>query len=114
MSKSKSRRKKTPKRILALRDLEHAKTAVLNSLTSGSGQRTYDHATREFVAWYCFEPCLAFNRGDPAGDCCHRLRAYPPRRAVRFLLVSPSIRVDDDRGDRIRTMWDTRGFAAHW
>ena len=51
MPKSKSRRKKTPKRALALPDLEHAKTAVLNSLTSDSGQRTYDHAIREFVAW---------------------------------------------------------------
>jgi len=40
----------------------HAKTAVLNSLTSASGQRTYDHAIREFVAWYCSEPRLAFNR----------------------------------------------------
>ncbi len=37
-------RKKTPKRVLALPDLEHAKSAVLNSLTSRSGQRTYDHA----------------------------------------------------------------------
>jgi hypothetical protein len=61
MSKSKSRKKKAPKRVLALPDLEHAKTAVLNSLTSVSGQRTYDHAIREFVAWYCSEP-LAFNR----------------------------------------------------
>ena len=52
MPKSKSRKKKSPKRILALPDLEHAKTAVLNSLTSTSGQRTYDHAIREFVAWY--------------------------------------------------------------
>src|ERR1700687_2322049 len=51
-----------PKRVLALPDLEHAKTAVLNSLTSVSGQRTYDHAIREFVAWYCSEPRLAFNR----------------------------------------------------
>ena len=55
-------RKKTPKRVLALPDLEHAKSAVLNSLTSRSGQRTYDHAIREFVAWYCSEPRLAFNR----------------------------------------------------
>src|SRR5262249_5093532 len=62
MSKSKSRKKKAPKRVLALPDLEHAKTAVLNSLTSLSGQRTYDHAIREFVAWYCSEPRLAFNR----------------------------------------------------
>lgn len=54
--------KKTPKRVLALPDLEHAKSAVLSSLTSQSGQRTYDHAIREFVAWYCSEPRLAFNR----------------------------------------------------
>jgi hypothetical protein len=51
MLKSKSRNKKTPKRVLALHDLEQTKTAVLNSLTSASGQRTYDHAIREFVAW---------------------------------------------------------------
>jgi hypothetical protein len=62
MPKSKSRKKKPPKRVLALEDLEHAKTAVLNSLTSASGQRTYDPAIREFVTWYCSEPRLAFNR----------------------------------------------------
>jgi integrase len=62
MSKSKSRKKRPPRRVLALPDLEHAKTAVLNSLTSASGQRTYDHAIREFVTWYCSEPRLAFNR----------------------------------------------------
>jgi hypothetical protein len=62
MSKSESRKKKQPKRVLALPDLEQAKTAVLNSLTSAGGQRTYDHAIREFVAWYCSEPRLAFNR----------------------------------------------------
>jgi integrase len=62
MSKSNSRKKRPPKRVLALPDLEHAKAAVLNSLTSASGQRTYDHAIREFVAWYCSEPRLAFNR----------------------------------------------------
>ena len=27
-----------------------------------SGRRTYEHAIREFVAWYCSEPRLAFNR----------------------------------------------------
>src|SRR5512138_591996 len=62
MPKSKSRRKKSPKRVLALPDLEHAKTAVVNSLASASGQRPYDHAIREFVAWCCSEPRLAFNR----------------------------------------------------
>src|SRR5712692_8898537 len=62
MPKSKSRKKKQPKRVLALPDLEQAKTAVLSNLTSASGQRTYDHAIREFVGWYCSEPRLAFNR----------------------------------------------------
>jgi hypothetical protein len=68
MRKSRTR-KKTPKRVLALPDLEHAKTAVLNSLTSVSGQRTYDHAIREFVAWYCSEPRLAFNRTVDGSAC---------------------------------------------
>jgi integrase len=62
MPKSQSRKKKSPQRVLALSDLEQAKTAVLNSLTSASGQRTSEHAIREFVAWYCSEPRLAFNR----------------------------------------------------
>ena len=46
-----SRKKKSPKRVLALPDLEQAKSAVLNSLSSVSGQRTYDHAIAEFVRW---------------------------------------------------------------
>jgi hypothetical protein len=37
MSVSKSREKRPPKRVLAFPDLEHAKTAVLNSLTPASG-----------------------------------------------------------------------------
>ena len=58
----KSRRKKSPKRVLALPDLEQAQSAVLSSLSSASGQRTYEHAIDEFVRWYCSEPRLAFNR----------------------------------------------------
>jgi len=56
------RKKKSPKRVLVLPDLEQTKSAVLNTLTSKSGQRTYDHAMTEFVQWYCSEPRLAFNR----------------------------------------------------
>ena len=60
---SKPRKKKrAPKRILALPDLEQSKAAVLNSLTSKSGQRSYDRAITDFVEWYCSEPRLAFNR----------------------------------------------------
>ena len=51
-----------PKYVLRLPDLEHARTAVLNSLSSAEGQRGYRHAIDEFVEWYCSEPRLAFNR----------------------------------------------------
>jgi cellobiose phosphorylase len=61
MPKSRKKRR-SPKRVLALPDLEQSKTAVLNSLTSRNGQRSYDHAITDFVEWYCSEPRLAFNR----------------------------------------------------
>jgi hypothetical protein len=41
---------------LALPDLEQSKAAVLNSLTSESGQRSYNRAIKDFVEWYCAEP----------------------------------------------------------
>jgi len=47
------KKKKSPKRVLGLPDLAQAKSAVLNTLTSVSGQRTYDHAINGFVEWYC-------------------------------------------------------------
>ncbi len=56
------KKKRSPKKVVALPDLEQSKAAVLNSLSSESGQRTYDHAVAEFVDWYCSEPRLAFNR----------------------------------------------------
>jgi len=59
---AKSKRKRAPKSVLKLPDLEQSRSAVLNSLTSQSSQRTYDHAIREFIEWYCSEPRLAFNR----------------------------------------------------
>ena len=59
---AKSRRKRTPKTVLKLPDLEQSKSAVLNSLTSASSKRSYEHAIREFIEWYCSEPRLAFNR----------------------------------------------------
>jgi hypothetical protein len=62
-----ARRKKTTKRLkgktmLRLPDLEQSKNAVLNSLAAASSQQSYAHAIDEFIAWYCSEPRLAFNR----------------------------------------------------
>ena len=56
------RRRSGTRSVLRLLDLEHSKTAVLNSLTSQDAQRGYRHAIDEFVDWYCSEPRLAFNR----------------------------------------------------
>jgi hypothetical protein len=56
------RNKKPPKHTLAFPDLEQTKSAVLNTLTSKSGQRSHAHAIDEFVDWYCSEPRLALNR----------------------------------------------------
>jgi len=59
---AKNKRKRILKTVLKLPDLEQSKSAVLNSLTSQSSRRSYDHAIREFIDWYCSEPRLAFNK----------------------------------------------------
>src|ERR1039458_7634244 len=59
---SRTKRKRTPKTVLRLPDLEQSKSAVLNSLASQISRRSYDHAIREFIDWYCSEPRLAFNK----------------------------------------------------
>jgi len=59
---AKRKRKRAPKTVLKLPDLEQSKSAVINSLTSASSKRSYDQAIREFIDWYCSEPRLAFNR----------------------------------------------------
>src|SRR5712664_1735965 len=48
--------------VLRLPDLDHSKAAVLNSLTSPGSRRVYQYAIEQFIAWYCSEPRLAFNR----------------------------------------------------
>src|ERR1019366_6252265 len=47
---------------LRLPDLDPSKLAVLNSLASPGSRRVYQYAIEQFIAWYCSEPRLAFNR----------------------------------------------------
>jgi hypothetical protein len=56
------RMKGRPKTKLGIPDLEMSKAAVLRSLGSPDSRRGYQHAIDEFVAWYCSEPRLAFNK----------------------------------------------------
>ena len=50
------------RRSLRLPDLDHCKRTVLNSLGSPASRRVYEYAIDQFIAWYCSEPRLAFNR----------------------------------------------------
>src|SRR5207237_134740 len=43
-------------------ELEQSKTAVLNTLASSHSRRSYKYAIEKFIAWYCAEPRLGFNR----------------------------------------------------
>ena len=62
MSTNMARARTDPKTKLGIPDLEHSKAAVLRSLGSPDSRRGYQHAIDEFVAWYCSEPRLAFNK----------------------------------------------------
>ena len=54
--------RRVPKTVLRLPDLDQAKSAVLNSLSSSDAQRGYRHAIEEFIEWYCSEPRLSFSK----------------------------------------------------
>ncbi len=51
-----------PRAILTIPELEHAKAAALGSLVSLHSRRAYKNAIDKFIAWYCSEPRLGFNR----------------------------------------------------
>lgn len=57
------RGRRASKAVLWWPDLDQAKSAVLNSLSSADARRGYRHAIDEFVAWYCSEPRLSFSKG---------------------------------------------------
>jgi len=60
--KAKYPKPKRPKTKLGLPDLDHSKSAVLDSLRSPESKRGYRHAIEEFIQWYCSEPRLSFNK----------------------------------------------------
>jgi site-specific recombinase XerD len=62
MKRRKLKSNTVPKRVLRLPDLDHAKMAVLNTLGSPASQYSYRFAIDDFIAWYCSEPRIAFNK----------------------------------------------------
>jgi hypothetical protein len=59
--KNKTKRR-SPKTVLRLPDLDHSKSSVLQTLGSVASQKTYAFAIDDFISWYCSEPRLAFGR----------------------------------------------------
>ena len=57
-----NKRLRCRKIVLKLPDLDHAKSAVLNSLSSPHSRRNYKFAMEQLITWYCSEPRLALNR----------------------------------------------------
>lgn len=62
MSSKNQRRSVRHSTTLTIPELEQSKTAVLNTLASAHSRRSYEYAIDRFIAWYCDEPRLAFNR----------------------------------------------------
>ena len=50
-------------------ELQQSKTAVLNTLASKHSRRSYEYAIERFIAWYCSEPRLTFNRSVVVLNC---------------------------------------------
>ena len=60
--KKSARKKRAPKRVLRLPDLDCAKRSVLNTVGSPASKRAYKFGIDDFVSWYCSEPRLAFSK----------------------------------------------------
>ena len=102
------RNKRPPCRkiVLKLPDLDHAKSAVLNSLSSPHSRRNYKFAMEQFITWYCSEP--------PCGSQATGIRR------CRFRLAQSGTRCGNSPGQRSEAAWsphrelaDARPSSAH-
>src|SRR5215475_10365306 len=99
-------RRRVPKTVLRLPDMDQAKSAVLNSLSSIDAQRGYRHAIEEFIEWFCSgasalvqpdrRPSLPHPPGVSASGARHRQspsgRGAPPGlRGVRLRTAEPRL-----------------------
>jgi integrase len=62
MSKKQHRESVRRSATLTIPEPEQSKAAVLNTLASQHSRRSYEYAIERFIAWYCSEPRLTFNR----------------------------------------------------
>jgi hypothetical protein len=62
---------------------KQSKTAVLNTLASQPSRRSYGYAIDRFIAWYCSEPRLEFNR-----SVVVRYRSYLERLSLSAATIN--------------------------
>lgn len=60
--KKPSQKSANPATSLVVPELGHTERAVLNALASVHSRRACKHEFGRFIAWYCSEPRLGFNR----------------------------------------------------
>jgi site-specific recombinase XerD len=68
---------------LTIPKLEQSKAAVLNSLASQHSRRSYEDAIGRFIAWYCSEPKLTFNR-----SVVVKYRSFLERRSLSAATIN--------------------------
>jgi len=78
-----------PKAKLGLPDLDHSKSAVLDSLRSRESKRGYRHAIDEFIQWYCSEPRLSFSK-----VVVTRFRIFLENRNLAALTINGRLAAD--------------------
>jgi hypothetical protein len=79
-----NKKARRPRVKLGLPDLDQAKGAVLSSLRSAKSQRGYRHSIDEFIAWYCSEPRLSFQKTVVTGYRAHlETRQLAPGTSAR-------------------------------
>jgi hypothetical protein len=110
--KESSRKKKTPKRVLRLPDLDYAKAAVLNTLGSPASKRVYEFAIDDFVTWYCSEPRLAFSKAVVVRYRLYLKSRGDDERSV-FLFGARDGASDDLSGDGMNHPVHIHGYDFH-
>ncbi len=72
--------------VLRVPDLDHTKSAVLNSLSSPRSRRNYKFAMEQFITWNCSEPRLALNRAVVLRFCLYfdLILLAPPKCRTRW------------------------------
>src|SRR6266571_8059466 len=97
------------RRVLRLPDLDHCKLAVLNSLGSPASRRVYEYAIDQFIAWYCSEPRLAFNR-----IVVVRYRMYLEGRGLAFVSwQQPTLETKRNYDIILTSCWSVT-YSFHW